>query len=63
MVNLPRVALGAGFVGAVGNKLATVEQKPALDSSTELPAVSEKCLRTPEKGARLKKGGDLRSGD
>ena len=41
MANLPHVALGAGFVGAVGNKLATVDQKP-IGAEPAVPAVSEK---------------------
>jgi len=41
-MNLPHVALGSGFVGAVGNKLATIQQKPAIETSADLPAVSEK---------------------
>jgi hypothetical protein len=41
-MNLPHVALGAGFAGAVGNKLATVDQKPTTEYKPETPVVSEK---------------------
>lgn len=41
MIHLPRVALGAGFIGAPGNKLATINQTP-VDGQQEQPAVSEK---------------------